>query len=547
MIWIAVIVFLVVAISLLVKCIIDDQRKKLLNEILGELHIDISSFKLNVYDTKVTVKSRQTLDNYSDIKYIKDNNALEIVNNVLNIRKSNIDRIDTFLKSDVNYVARSQYNYVKKQLTDYIQNARFFKVLIVYITSAGNNRGERIISINSNRINEFISHPELLMTKGEYSKLIKQQTKEELDAKKHLFYDRVNTIIDFANNSRENLIVKSQAKNLDELVQKLINSTINSIQKIKTIYGEEWDLLDKLITTTDNQINKIVEDDRKISEYYDSEEFAKIKETCNLLTQSQSEFNEYINEKANSISQLFGKRIVRNATENNDVHNFIRTYKKSITPFTAEVSSTVFGSAENNPIGYIIKYFYPNKSQYTVQIDKLRVLIEELETLKEAKVIIDNYKKDYSQYIQNVPEYVMENDEDGFYSRLGLAVIDENVLNIEYRFTYTSDGGLVQRSFAVPMNEENITELINQLESKLSLEALAKEQRALMTTKLRNYIKERDNYTCCECGNSVYAEPNLLLEIDHINPISNGGLTTEDNLQTLCWKCNRRKGSKVIS
>ncbi|MCG4734929.1 HNH endonuclease [Casaltella massiliensis] len=28
-------------------------------------------------------------------------------------------------------------------------------------------------------------------------------------------------------------------------------------------------------------------------------------------------------------------------------------------------------------------------------------------------------------------------------------------------------------------------------------------------------------------------------------PISKGGLSTEENLQTLCWKCNRRKGAKV--
>ena len=135
-----------------------------------------------------------------------------------------------------------------------------------------------------------------------------------------------------------------------------------------------------------------------------------------------------------------------------------------------------------------------------------------------------------------------------FYSkRLGLAVIDEAVLNVEYKFAYTSDGGMAQRSFTVPMNEENITELINRLESKLTTQALAKEQRALMTSKLRTQVKERDNYTCCQCGNSTHAEPNLLLEIDHIIPIAKGGLTKEDNLQTLCWKCNRSKGSKLIT
>ncbi|WP_411815422.1 HNH endonuclease [Kurthia gibsonii] len=41
--------------------------------------------------------------------------------------------------------------------------------------------------------------------------------------------------------------------------------------------------------------------------------------------------------------------------------------------------------------------------------------------------------------------------------------------------------------------------------------------------------------------------PNLLLEIDHIIPISKGGMSSEDNLQTLCWKCNRSKGAKIAS
>lgn len=70
-------------------------------------------------------------------------------------------------------------------------------------------------------------------------------------------------------------------------------------------------------------------------------------------------------------------------------------------------------------------------------------------------------------------------------------------------------------------------------------------QRALMTSALREKIKERDNYTCKNCRLSIKQEPNLLLEIDHIIPLAKNGLTTEDNLQTLCWKCNRTKGTKI--
>nr|WP_276552630.1 HNH endonuclease [Streptococcus danieliae] len=67
-----------------------------------------------------------------------------------------------------------------------------------------------------------------------------------------------------------------------------------------------------------------------------------------------------------------------------------------------------------------------------------------------------------------------------------------------------------------------------------------------MTKKLREFIKERDEYTCQICGVSTAEQSLLLLEVDHILPVSKGGLSTEDNLQTLCWKCNRSKSNKVV-
>ena len=66
-----------------------------------------------------------------------------------------------------------------------------------------------------------------------------------------------------------------------------------------------------------------------------------------------------------------------------------------------------------------------------------------------------------------------------------------------------------------------------------------------MTSNLREKIKIRDSYTCQKCTLSTKTERNLLLEIDHIIPLSKGGITSENNLQTLCWKCNRSKGAKI--
>lgn len=61
-----------------------------------------------------------------------------------------------------------------------------------------------------------------------------------------------------------------------------------------------------------------------------------------------------------------------------------------------------------------------------------------------------------------------------------------------------------------------------------------------MTNDLREAIKKRDNYISCLCGNSDLTNL-ILFGGDHIIPISEDGKTEADNLQTLCWRCNRRK------
>jgi 5-methylcytosine-specific restriction endonuclease McrA len=67
----------------------------------------------------------------------------------------------------------------------------------------------------------------------------------------------------------------------------------------------------------------------------------------------------------------------------------------------------------------------------------------------------------------------------------------------------------------------------------------------------KNEVFERDNYTCQICGISRDFLDDLcpglgdylLLEADHIRSVSQGGTGRDvDNLQCLCWRCNRKKG-----
>lgn len=542
MILVLVIIILIVAVSI----ILEQKYKQLEKEVLKELGFPNWNI-ISYFDEYVTVKSRQTLEKYDDIKFFKENREkLVRAENIIK-RKNNVaTTLKRFLENN-EYKSRLQYNRLTKQIDVVLKNAGAYRINVNYISSAGNNLGRKEIAINQYGIDRFKKDPSLLMSKGEYNKYLKEQQKEALNQKHHEYYENVNNIIDYANENRDSLIIKGSQEQLDSLIAQLFDRTVNSIKKIKTIDSEEWNIIGDFMAHLKSEIEKIVGMNQKILEYYESPSFFKIKETCEVLMSTQREFNKYITEKAQSISKLFGTRVVRNETINNDEYNYIRPYKKTITPFTAEVSATVFSSAENNPLEYVVKYFYPNKKLYPEQIQKLHRLVEELETLRDAKQIIENYKVEYQQYLGDVPDYIMENDESGFYSRLGFANVDESVLTVEYKFAYTSGGGMAQRSFTVPMTEENIVELIKVLESKLTAKAFAKEQRALMTKKLRDYIKKRDNFTCCNCGNSTYKEPNLLLEIDHIIPVAKGGCTVEDNLQTLCWKCNRAKSDKILS
>ena len=497
-------------------------------------------------DESIYVKSKQTVDNYNDIKFFKEYpQKLPVASRVIAQKREYAKTLTLFLNENP-YKQFPMYDKLEKWIKKNLRTTTAYSVCVEYTSPTGRSHTEKIMDIPFSRINELLSDKSLLMSKAEYSKYLKEQGKEMLEQKQHEYYERVNNIIDYANDNKELLAVKSDVNELDKLIASLFDRTINSIKKIKGIDSEEWDIIGNFIDQIDQEVYEIVDKNNQIIEYYNSDEFNKIKTTCDNLMASQREFNEYIDEKVKAISDLFGTRVVRNETKIDDEYAYIHPYKKSITPFTAEVSATVFASAENNPLEYVVKNFYPDKSRYPEQIQKLQLLIEELETLKEAKDIIENYKKDVQQYLTEVPEFIMEYDETGFYSRLGFATINENVLVVEYEFAYTSNGGKAKRSFTVPMSEETIIELIKMLESKLTMASFTKEQRAMMTSKLRQQIKERDDYTCKICGNSSHNEPNLLLEIDHIIPVSKGGCTQEDNLQTLCWKCNRQKSSRIL-
>lgn len=56
-------------------------------------------------------------------------------------------------------------------------------------------------------------------------------------------------------------------------------------------------------------------------------------------------------------------------------------------------------------------------------------------------------------------------------------------------------------------------------------------------TTIREIILNRDNQTCVYCGNPA-------THVDHIVPVSKGGLHVENNLVSACERCNKSKNNR---
>ena len=68
--------------------------------------------------------------------------------------------------------------------------------------------------------------------------------------------------------------------------------------------------------------------------------------------------------------------------------------------------------------------------------------------------------------------------------------------------------------------------------------------RAGISKKTRFEVFKRDSFTCQYCGAKA---PDVVLEVDHIQPVAQGGTNEIMNLVTSCRDCNSGKGARRLS
>jgi len=65
-----------------------------------------------------------------------------------------------------------------------------------------------------------------------------------------------------------------------------------------------------------------------------------------------------------------------------------------------------------------------------------------------------------------------------------------------------------------------------------------------LSKKIRFEVFKRDNFKCQYCGS---IPPIVILEVDHIIPVSKKGSDEIDNLITSCFDCNRGKSNRELT
>ena len=65
-----------------------------------------------------------------------------------------------------------------------------------------------------------------------------------------------------------------------------------------------------------------------------------------------------------------------------------------------------------------------------------------------------------------------------------------------------------------------------------------------ISKKLRFEVFKRDSFRCQYCGSSA---PDVLLEVDHLKPVAEGGKSDILNLITSCNPCNSGKGKRSLN
>ncbi len=307
-------------------------------------------------------------------------------------------------------------------------------------------------------------------------------------------------------------------------------------------------LLFPLFTLVPYYIYKFILNVKK-KRYFNSEGFLEHKRKIDFTIKEYNEISNYVriipNNNVFVHKETSGEHSHLAKFENTSKHNYIRDRnKKDLKASNVhQASLQIVRKASEEPIKYLCKYF--NIKPTEENIEQLEGIGENISRMENTFRNLELRQKEITNDF-NPPKFMLKYFHKELMEQIGMDLPKIGAVYSQYIFEYISAGGNSSQRTVIDFDAETVESTTKYISDGIKYNKSAKKQRSLMTNKLRTQIKERDDYTCLMCAVSTDEHPLILLEIDHIFPVSKGGLSTEDNLQTLCWKCNRTKSDKVL-
>lgn len=153
---------------------------------------------------------------------------------------------------------------------------------------------------------------------------------------------------------------------------------------------------------------------------------------------------------------------------------------------------------------------------------------------------------EYTSEIENINrDYLIKLEKRIVYSKQKKPILE---FEIKVKINRSNLDGIIYDSKYDIFNSYEISTLISRMKNKNGnfyndkeiWDSICRVERGKVSNRMRFAIYQRDGYRCVCCGRT---QNETYLEIDHIKPISKGGKSTYDNLQTLCRRCNQYKGN----
>ena len=250
---------------------------------------------------------------------------------------------------------------------------------------------------------------------------------------------------------------------------------------------------------------------------------------------------------------------VRNAK----YRNFVNEHCESIKQLKIINSKYQFISVPNMDM----KHSYDNVNMYNdiscadyliYQLVFKRKQVEKcLDDTYENQSLFKGYRKEYNEKclgslkrydVEELPKNVKKLEKTEQKEILKLLKNPTIEFKITIRLTLTKINGDRVRSKTNTFNSDDIEGFIEDIKQKRGSyyaneyiwNAICRVERGKVSNKMRFTVYERDGWRCRKCGRRSND-----LEVDHIYPISKGGKSTFDNLQTLCHRCNVKKGANI--